>query len=133
MITFYNTGLPAIIGALAGIAGAFITPLVGWGIEKKRMKVQHHRELIANWRVLLHDVTEAAATAKQTGSLGPPSFINRVKNHPYFPSLLPHLPQATLDLLDNTKGAAWSDNRVQHTYNCLLQNVNEAKRRWDLV
>jgi hypothetical protein len=133
-MTFYTVVLPPLLGLLAGTIGSLVAPWVNWGIEKRRIKDQHHRELVANWRVLLHDVTDMGAyEAKKPGDIGIPWFILRVKNHPYYPSLQPHLRDVTLEALEQTGGKPWDAAIVQYTYGLLLEDVNTAEREWDLV
>ena len=52
---FFDKVLPAILGFLAGIAGSTIAPWVKWGIEKRREKLKHKRELIWSWRKYVNE------------------------------------------------------------------------------
>lgn len=123
--------LPSILGLIAGVIGSLVAPWVKWGIEKRRLKFQNHKELVSYWRVLLGDVS--VAKAKESSWATPLPFIDRVQGHPYFPSLQPHLSQVTLDLLTNTNGKTGSDDYIQAAYDALLEDVNAAERRWDLI
>ena len=88
----------ALIAAASAILGGFITgiiaPHINWGIEKRKQKLAHRRELIAKWREM---IAEAAKTAPD-GKLE--LYIHLHKD--YY-SLIPHL----------TKEREKSTNRVK--------------------
>jgi hypothetical protein len=130
-MTFYNVILPPLLGLLAGIAGAFITPLVSWGIEKKRMKVQRRRELIANWHALLHDISQGRVANLEDTQFY--IFRDCTFGHQHFPSLQPFLRTETLRLVEQLGGSFGWDDNIQAAYDALVQDVNTTDQRWDLV
>ncbi|SRR5258706_6263268 len=45
-----------VIAVISLVAGALIGPYINWGIEKKRQKLAHQRELIEKSRLMLHEL-----------------------------------------------------------------------------
>lgn len=45
--------ISGVVGLLSGAVGSLVAPWIHWGIEKRRDKRAHRRELINSWRVVL--------------------------------------------------------------------------------
>lgn len=50
MDNFLQFGVPALIGLIAGVIGSLVAPWVHWGIEKRRVRLEDRRKLIADAR-----------------------------------------------------------------------------------
>jgi len=48
-----GTVVVALIGLISGIIGSIFAPWVNWGIEKRRLKLNHKTELIKEWRAFI--------------------------------------------------------------------------------
>jgi hypothetical protein len=93
--------IAAVIGLLAGGLGSLAAPWVNWGIEKKKERLQHRRELITKWRELVHNF-----------SLSPGLTVgSALINQRDYSSLQPHLPEPLRNFI------------YQHRYTSILENL----------
>lgn len=118
----------ALVGAFGAVIGSLFTVVIGphviWGIEKRKQKLAHRRELIAKWREM------AAETSKQIG-VDVELYIHSHKD--YF-SLLPHLKRegakARMKLISETMQTPYA---ITPALVYLLEEIDRIERKWDLV
>jgi hypothetical protein len=54
MEEFLKHAVPAFIGLLAGVVGSLIAPWVNWGIEKRKLRLNARRDVIAAARQMIN-------------------------------------------------------------------------------
>lgn len=114
-------GLGAVIGSLLTVA---IGPHVMWGIEKRKQKLAHRRELVAKWREM------AAETSKQIGV----DVELYIHSHKDYYSLLPHLKKegvnARIELIRETMQTPYV---ITPALIYILGEIDRIEHEWDLV
>jgi hypothetical protein len=72
-----------VLPSALGIGAGLFSPWAGWGIEKRRQRLQRRRELVTAWRMHLIPLIS-----------GNPDFetlVPKLHDSPYYASLRPHL------------------------------------------
>jgi hypothetical protein len=114
----------ALIGIFGGGIGSLFAPWANWGIEKRKQKLAHRRELVAKWREMV------AETSKQIG-VDVELYIHSHKD--YF-SLLPHLKsggaKARMKLISETMQRPYV---ITPALVYILEEIARIERKWDLV
>ena len=111
-------------GLLGFIAGIF-TPWVKWGIEKRRLRFQHRRDLVARWRRMVQSIAQSPIESQE-------EVTRQLEAHEDFYSLQPHLSlkargelhRGTTILVGSTIGAA-----LQY----ILDDIARIEKEWGLV
>jgi hypothetical protein len=122
--------ISGVFGLLAGVVGSLIAPWINWGIEKQRLKLQHRRDLVAQWRKLLHSVSEFHVL--QNTEERYTDFVALVTRHEFFESLQPHLSSKAIDLIQGTRGEFWGADGVDEAFKALSSDVDRIRREWRL-
>ena len=114
-----NILIPAIVGLITGALGALVTPLVQWGIEKKRLRFNNRKQTI--------DEVRAFVVSKQFGVA---QFVRSGEyqklNHMYSKKLndliiLPSTPDQDVALKRET------------VRNAILEELNKIEKTWGLL
>jgi hypothetical protein len=114
-----------ILGFIAGIAGSLIAPWVNWGIEKRRERLKHRRELITSWRKMVREV----AMMKDNSDCSLNELFER--QEPFY-SLKPHLSRKVISELHRSRTLiAGSTIGAGCTY--MLDEISEIEKKWQLV
>ena len=111
-----------IVGGLAGIVtggiSSLIAPWANWGIEKRKQKLAHRRELIAKWREM---IKEAVQQEKP--------LVEFLERHKDYYSLKPHLRQGIhAGERTFTVGAS-----VDTPVLLLIDEIARIEREWKLI
>jgi len=127
-----DTVLAAIVGAVAGIItgsiGALFAPWATWGIEKRKQKLAHRRELIVKWRKMVEDF------AKSDRSGNTDDLLYLVERHTDFHSLTPHLDYSPKALSQITLTKEVFQGSTIHVFLIHLSNeISRIEKQWDLV
>lgn len=123
-----------------GAVGSLVTQWSGWGIEKRKQRLQRRRELITGWRLELlpliassHDTPEIWIGPRQT----------KVLSSPFYASLRPHLSEAAVKEIEDPQvrlvlrrpgappsGDHWS---YQFPLKIFVDEIARIERYWNLV
>lgn len=112
-----------ITGVMGFIAGLF-APWVKWGIEKRRERLRHRRDLVAKWRRMIQTV----AGTPIDPALGVTHLLER---HEDYYSLRPHLSTKTLGEIHSPH--TWDGSSIGAELNNTLDDIAEIERKWGLV
>ena len=123
-----NTILPALLGFLAGVLGATITPLIQWNIEKKRLKLAYRRELIASWRKAIAEL--AQTVAPQTSD--EEAFQLLAKNSAFY-SLAPHLDDNAINKTIAEHEQLIRDLNIHAVVAALIEEIERMEKEWGLI
>jgi hypothetical protein len=117
----------ALIGLISGVIGSMFAPWANWGIEKRRKKLEHRKELVAKWREM---VAEVAAQAGQDAE----KFNSIVQNHKDYFSLAPHMkfgiPARELGRIhaELAQKLLWNPHVIY-----FISEISRLEKEWDLV
>jgi len=126
-----DTLLAAIVGAVAGIItgsiGSLFAPWANYGVEKRKQRLAHRRELVAKWRIML---------SRLINDPEPGVILGRaLLQETDYMSLKPHL---STFIIERIKSATRSTERVggpisTDIYRHLIEEVNKIEKKWKLV
>lgn len=84
--------LTAVIGAVAGLISgsiaSIVAPWINWGIEKRKQKLAHRRELIAKWRAMVFHIVSVYESDEETDA---ETFFDLLAKEQDYLSLKPHI------------------------------------------
>jgi predicted YcjX-like family ATPase len=113
-----------VTGALGFVAGLF-TPWVKWGIEKRRLKLQHRRELVARWRRMIQTIAQSPAETDV-------DVTRLLESHEDFYSLQPHLSSKALGQIH--RGTTWlAGSTIGAALQYMLDDIARIEKEWGLV
>lgn len=123
--------IAAIIGGLAGIltglVSSFLAPWANWGIEKRRQKLMHRKELVKSWRAMIAN----QISNPETGKWNKRALLER----PEYMSLRPHLSSEAEDriklgLKSHEDG---SGPIMPALLEIMIEEIDRIEQEWDLV
>jgi predicted YcjX-like family ATPase len=120
-----QTFLSIVLGFVAGIAGSLIAPWVNWGVEKRRQKLAHRRELISRWRKMIRDVTLIKDGSERT-------LAELLERQEAFYSLQPHLSQKVISEIYRSRTVI-AGSTIDAGCSYILDEIGEIEKRWTLV
>lgn len=114
-----------LLGFIAGIAGSLIAPWVNWGVEKKREKLSHRRELIKEWRKMVKQVIEGVDQENVTP-------LEMLQRHEAYYSLERHLSKKTRFEV-HTQRTFKAGSTISASLSFILDEVSELEKKWKLI
>lgn len=114
-----------VLGFVAGIAGSLIAPWVNWGIEKRRQRLLHRRELIASWRKMVREVTLVKDDSES-------SLAELLERHESFYSLKSHLSQKVISEIYRSKTVI-AGSTIGAGCSYMLNEIGDIEKKWKLV
>jgi hypothetical protein len=123
-----STLLPALLGFFAGVLGATFTPIIQWNIEKRRLKLQYKRDLIAQWRKA---IAEAAAAISPDAPFE--EVLTYMVRNPAFYSLIVHRDPNTILRLQATHSELIKQASVHLAIAAFMEDINRMEREWGLI
>lgn len=120
--------LPAILGFLAGVLGATVTPFVQWYIEKKRLKIEYKRKLIADWRKMIEEV---AKTHSKQGSNS--EVIRALMHHSAFYSLSVYIDMNAVKNIDDGTKQSFEALSYPIMLGLIMSEITKIEKKWDLL
>ena len=120
-----QTLLSIVFGFVSGVAGSLIAPWVNWGIEKRRQKLTYRRDLIANWRKMVKDVTLVKDNSDK-------SLAQLLERHEAFYSLKPHLSQNVISEIYRAR-TVLAGTTIGAGSSYMLNEIGEIEKKWELV
>jgi hypothetical protein len=134
------------IAVVSLIVGAIVGPYINWGIEKRKLLLAHRRELVAQWRKMLFEISQ-----RQVQTAEP--IVHMLELYEAFYSLKPHLRPDVIDrlgLTDNIKGQAFETIQKSEaliadiitpgrplknssTFRLLTDEVARIEKQWELI
>jgi hypothetical protein len=117
--------LSIVLGFVAGIAGSLIAPWVNWGIEKRRQRLSHRRELIASWRKMVREVTLIKDESES-------SLAELLERQEAFYSLQPHLSHKVISEIYRSRTFI-AGSTISAGCSYMLDEIGEIEKRWKLV
>lgn len=127
--------LPPLLGGAGGLLGVWLN----WGIEKKRHRLQHRRELVNSWRL---NLLPMIGQVQNPPTIWAGDRQRAAMASPHYASLRPHLSPAAIKeiedpmvkLLINTgKGGAADDWSYHYPLKTFLKEIERIERKWKLV
>ena len=121
--------LPALLGFLAGVLGATVTPFIQWYIEKKRLKVAYKQKLITDWRKMIEEV--AKTHSQQSSNV---EVVKALMNHSAFYSL-----SVFVDIKTSMKGVddgtkqTWERLSYPIMLSVIMSEIAKIEKEWDLL
>ena len=128
--------LPPILGG----AGGLITIWANWGIEKRKQRLERHRELVTGWRMTL---------IPMIGQSQDPPVVwagerqRAVMTSPYYASLRPHLSPAAIQKIEDpvikifiqADKSARKTNDWNHHFplKIFIDEIGRIEKKWKLV
>jgi hypothetical protein len=129
-----------VVPPILGGAGGLITIWANWGIEKRKQRLQRHRELVTGWRLELipmigqpQDPPVGWAGERQRAVL----------SSPYYASLRPHLSASAIQQIEDPVMKIFirtdPKTRPTHDWNhhfplkIFVDEIARIEKRWKLV
>lgn len=139
-----------IIAFISAVIGSLISPLVNWGIEKKKIKLQDKRNTIEELRNLVLNEYEIFQTfIKEYATVGKSkidihlypdanTYFDVLNKHSIFHKIKPYLTNETISILKKSKLLIVKDRgspfgQLPKPFADLLENLSEIEKDWKLI
>ncbi|MFC1564458.1 hypothetical protein ACFL6G_05945 [candidate division KSB1 bacterium] len=114
MNEFFKIAIPALIG---GVTASIIAPLIKWGIEKKRNKMEYRRNQIKRWRDFIHNEFEQL----------------NFKDTTIYSELRPHLSKKVLENTEGNTITILEGRGCNVIKSMILDDIARLEKEWDLI
>ncbi|HVG32009.1 MAG TPA: hypothetical protein VM911_02980 [Pyrinomonadaceae bacterium] len=120
--------LPAILGFVAGVLGATVTPFVQWYIEKKRLKIEYKRQLIADWRKMIEEISKTHS--QQTSNV---EIMKALMHHSAFYTLSFYMDNKALENVGDKDKRTFQNISYPLMLSVVMSEITKIEKKWDLL
>jgi hypothetical protein len=112
-----------VLPSALGIGTGLFSPWAGWGIEKRRQRLQRRRELVTNWRMNLIPLIKRNPDFE--------ALLPKLMGSPYYASLRPHIEPELLRRIEGKSRVVVVDE--DFPYEIFVGEIGRIERKWKLV
>jgi hypothetical protein len=112
-----------VLPSALGIGTGLFSPWAGWGIEKRRQRLQRQRDLVTAWRMNLIPLL----TRNQDSD----NLLGKLQASPFYASLRPHLKRDLMLRIEGKSRVAVAGENFP--YEIFVGEIGRIEREWKLV